>query len=360
MNSKERVRMAIEHREPDRVPLDYYSRPEITKKCMDTLGTETEEELLQKLGIDQRRIAPVFKGEEAPLRYADPTVSVTEEGIYKDIWGVGFSANDTGSGFYMDLAENPLSGITSAVELDKHTWPDPDMWDYSSAAAQAESHSDYWVWTHSRGIFEISWFLRGFDNFMVDLMVNPELANALMDRAQDYLFEKARRILETADGSIDMMEYNDDIGSQEGILINPDTWRIMLKPRMAVFIDMCKQFGVKVRYHSCGGYTEIIPDLIEIGLDVLNPVQTRAKGMDPQTLAREFGDQLTFSGGIDTQELLPFASPEEVKAEARMLIDVLGKDGGFILGPSHKFQADVPVENVLAMYEAGGAAMPRQ
>ena len=131
----------------------------------------------------------------------------------------------------------------------------------------------------------------------------------------------------------------------------PETWRRFLKPRMAAFIRMCREYGVAIRYHSCGGIRPIIPDLIEIGVDVLNPVQALAAGMDPAGLKRDFGDRLTFNGGIDTQGLLPNASEEEVRESTRKLIDIVGCDGGLILAPSHVFQDDVPIENIIAVYE---------
>ncbi len=193
--------------------------------------------------------------------------------------------------------------------------------------------------------------MRGFDEFLLDLAIAPERAAAVMDRVQAYLMERTRRILEAGRGLIDMIEYNDDVGGQNGLLISPAAWRQHLKPRMAEFIRLCKPYGVAVRYHSCGGIRPIIPDLIEIGVDVLNPVQTTARGMDAEGLKRDFGDRLSFNGGIDTQGLLPHATADEVRRETRRLIDTLGRDGGLILAPSHVYQADVPVENVVAVYE---------
>lgn len=351
MTSKERVRKAIAHQETDRVPLDYYAREEISQRLAERIGLARGESLLQRLGADVVRVFPVFWSPVTDLAYADPTIEVTAEGIYRDIWGVGFRANQTEQGFYMDLAESPLRGLESRAELDEYLWPSADLWDYSGVAKAARAQDKLWVYTRTRGIFEISWFLRGFDEFLVDLMMAPERANALMDRVQHYLMEWTRHILEAGQGAFDMVEYNDDVGGQDGLLLSPRMWREFIKPRMAAFIRMCKQYDVKIKYHSCGGIRPIIPDLIEIGVDVLNPVQTLAAGMEPEALKRDFGDHLTFNGGVDTQQLLPYATKEAVAAHTQWLIDTLGKDGGFILGPAHVFQADVPIENVLAVYE---------
>jgi len=359
VNSKERVRCAIDHSQPDRVPIDYHARSEITAALIEHLCVDSEERLREILGVDVRSVGPAFVQPRASdLRYADPTVRVAD-GIYYDIWGVGFQPNQTSVGFYMDLASSPLEGDLSLTELDRYPWPTADMWDYGRIAQDARSYGRYWVWGHSRGIFEISWFLRSFDAFMLDLVDRPELANALMDRVQAYLMDKTRAILDAGDGQIDMIEYNDDVGGQNGLLISPPMWRAFLKPRFAAFIQMCKGYGVKIRYHSCGGVRPIISDLIEIGVDVLNPVQTLAAGMEPVALKWDFGAHLTFDGGVDTQRLLPMAPAGKVREEVQWLIDTLGRDGGYILAPSHALQADVPLANVLAMYETAlGHAIP--
>jgi uroporphyrinogen decarboxylase len=351
VNSKERVRCAINHCQPDRVPIDFHARGEITSALMAHLGVAGEERLREVLGVDVRSVGPTFMPRTASaLRYADPTTRVAD-GIYYDIWGVGFRPNQTSVGFYMDLASSPLRGDISLAELDDYPWPTADLWDYRHIAQSARSYGQYWVWSHSRGVFEISWFLRGFDRFMLDLVDRPGFAGALMDHVQFYLMNRTHSILDSCDGQIDMIEYNDDVGGQNGLLISPSMWRAFLKPRMAAIIQMCKSYGVRVRYHSCGGIRPIIPDLIEVGVDVLNPVQTHAAGMEPMALKRDFGAHLTFDGGVDTQRLLPMSSAAQVSGAVRCLIDTLGRDGGYILAPSHALQADVPLGNVVAMYE---------
>jgi uroporphyrinogen decarboxylase len=340
----------LAHESPDRVPVDYYARSEVSAAFVKALGLASEEALIERLGVDLRGVGPGFRPWSDPLAYADPTVRVAD-GVYYDIWGVGFRPNQTAAGFYMDLAHGPLQRLSSISELDDYPWPTADLWDYSTLCAQAEAHAAHWVWAHSRGIFEISWFMRGFNEFMEDLVLAPDRATALMDRIQEYLMERTRRILEAGAGRIDMVEYNDDVGGQNGLLISPAMWRAFIKPRMAAFVRLCKAYGAAIRFHSCGGVRPIIPDLIEIGVDVLNPVQTIAAGMEPAGLKRDFGDRICFNGGIDTQYLLPRASRSEVARETETIIRTLGRNGGYILGPSHVFQGDVPIENIRAVYE---------
>jgi uroporphyrinogen decarboxylase len=206
MTSRERVQAALSHRQPDRVPLDYYARTEITNALMERLGLRSGEELLQALGVDLRGVGPAFKHPAATRGYADPTVRVGPDETHYDIWGVGYRPNQTAAGFYMDLAHSPLRGLRSVEELDDYPWPSADLWDYSGIRNQATAQADYWTWGHSRGIFEVSWFVRGFDEFMTDLAANPERAEALMDRVQAYLMERTRRILDAGGGAIDMIE----------------------------------------------------------------------------------------------------------------------------------------------------------
>jgi len=353
LSSRERVRLAVEHQNPDRVPIDYAARGEVTDALQRRLKAKDHETLLKILGVDIRGVGPRFVGPAASeLCYADPTVAVSADGMLRDIWGVGFKPNQTANGFYVDLADSPLQNAASEADLDRHLWPTPDLWDYTVLPGQIQAADAYWTWAHSRGIFEISWFLRGFENFLLDLAAEPEFAAAVMDRVQRYLFDRTRRILKAGRGRVDMIEYNDDVGSQKGMLISPNLWRQFLKPRMAEFVRLCKNCGARVRYHSCGSIRPIITDLIEIGVDILNPVQTAAVDMDIFALKRDFGQKISFDGGIDTEHLLPQGTRDEVYKEVRRIIETVGQHGGYILAPSHVFQPDVPLENTLAVFEA--------
>lgn len=320
---------------------------------------------MQQLNVDLRPTGPNIKQFESPWCYADPTVRVaphehTGEPVYYDIWGVGFIEKEALGAKYLDLAVNPLANLNEMEALDDYPFPDVDLWNYSGIPAQIEKNREYCIWAHSRGFFEISWFMRGMDSFLLDLMLRTEYAYKLMDRIVEYLTERTLRILDSAGKSnVDIVEINDDVGGQNGLLISPEVWRKAIKPRMKRMIKTFKQHGVYIRYHSCGGVREIIPDLIEIGVDILNPVQPLARGMNLDELKQEFGDRITFNGGIDTQDLLPHLRGEQFEREVRRILEMMSRGGGFIMAPAHALQADVPLENILRLYEIAAEQVVR-
>ena len=358
MTSKERVLAAISHIQPDRTPIEVVFAPEVFDKLKHHLAMD-EKELWQWVGQDVLRFLPTFPDKVSEKRYADPTIEVTDDGLYLDVFRVPFRETTTAFQTYMELAgQPPLRHCSGLDELAAFPWPTAEMWDYSNILPGIEARPDVAAIGRSRGFFEISHFVRGMDNFMVDLALAEDFACALMDRIADYLLEVTRRALEEAKGRYLLYEYNDDVAHQYGLMISPQMWRRLIKPRMARFCDLIHSHGAKVKYHSCGSVYEIIPDLIEIGVDVLNPIQALAKDMDPFSLKKEFGDRLCFDGGIDIQDLLPNASADHLRRHVRRMIDVVGKNGGYILGGSHALQADTPVENVTAMIEEAKTARP--
>ena len=351
MTSKERVLTAVAHRQPDRVPVDYGAHAQVNLALRGHLGLGDDADLLRVLGTDLRGVAPAIKQQASPVCYADPTQAVTDDGFYVDLWGVGFRRAETPTGEYVDLAYHPLRAATTLAEIEAHPLMEPDDWDYGPVRPAAEAQAEWAVWAHCRGTFEISWFIRGLDAFMTDLALEPKQACRLMDRVQERLEERLRRILEAGGDAVDIAEYNDDVGMQDGLLMSPDMWRRYLKPRLGRMFSLIRSAGKHVRYHSCGGVRDILPDLIDLGLDILTPFQPLAAGMEPLALKRDFGRHLTLHGGVDMQDLLPHASREQVVDEVKRLMDVLSEDGGWIACSSHNLQPDTPPGNIVAMYE---------
>ncbi len=352
MNSRERFLTSVSHTQPDRAPIGLRFSPELTQRLKDKLGFTREEELWDWVGRDLVTVRPQFRRPASDKFYADPTLEITSDGLFLDIYRIPFRWVQTEFQNYMEPAGRPPLGQAQTIdELNAFPWPRPDLWDFSFIPSELETHRDKATWARSRGVFEISCFLRGMDQLMTDLVLDPDFAAALMDRVMECLLELTRKTLEAGRRQYAFYEYNDDVASQRAMLISPQMWREWLKPRMAQFCNLIHSYGAKVRYHSCGSVYAIIPDLIDIGVDILNPLQPLAQDMDPVRLKQEFGNRLAFDGGIDTQSLLPKGTVADVHREVRKILDIVGKNGGYICAGSHTIQADVSVENIIAIVE---------
>ena len=272
---------------------------------------------------------------------------------YTDEWGIGWDiceyTTPFGKGRYTEVCSHPLADDDA---ISRYQAPDPHRPEiYEDAKQLIQNHGrDYFiVGVTVTTVFETAWALRGQTQMMMDFIENPELAEAILDIPFHYHLTAARKLVELG---VDMIWTGDDIGGQKAMIISPAMWRQIFKPRMAKFFSELKRINpnVKIAYHSDGQIYPIIPDLIEIGLDVLNPVQPAS--MDPVRLKREYGDKLCFWGSIDEQHTLPFGTAADVRAEVRTRLDTLGNGGGLIIGPTHHVQLDTPLENFWAMVDA--------
>ena len=348
MVSKERVRIALNHQEPDRVPLHCDFVPEVAAQLSQHFGLgETGAEayahgvsaLPLRLGHD---LLVSWHG-IATSYYAGPPSGYTCE------WGITWEWVDYNGGRYTDIAVHPLADDAALA-----TWQPPDAADdarYDGTRDLIAAHGDaHWiVGGIPCTILEASWYLRGLERFMTDLVANKDFAHALCDKVVAHYRTAGLKLI---DLGVDMLWLGDDIGSQRGMAISPATWREFFKPRMKALIDDFKSANadIIIAYHTDGDVVAVIPELIEIGIDVLNAVQPKC--MDVGMLKREFGDRLSFWGTMDIQETMPYGTPEDVEAEVRDRIATLAPGGGFILAPTHNLQPDVSIENILAYYRA--------
>ena len=274
-------------------------------------------------------------------------------GRFRDVWGITFQRIEYAYGTYLEYDSHPLADVSDWGELADYPWPSVhEVWDFSNIKCDAQAKSEYAVVYDGAILFQYCYALRGFERLLMDLAESPGFARALLEKVVDHWVEFGTALLEQADGWVDLFVINDDYGTQDGPLFRPDTWREFLKPLVRKAVKAYKEYGVKVVFHSCGSVRQFIPDFIEMGVDVLDPVQVSALGMDPAVLKREFGDALTFRGAIDTQEVLPRGTPEQVKDEVKRRILELAPGGGYIATSVHNIQPDVPLENIMAMYEA--------
>jgi uroporphyrinogen decarboxylase len=348
MNSKERVQLALRHQEPDRIPTDFWWSHETRDRLLQYLHLKDTDQLQEFLGSDIRCVYPPYHG---------PKLKRFEDGAYEDFWGVIRKAYKHGSGEYDEVVFSPLANATSLGEIEKIRWPDPDWFDYEALNEMCDRYEDYAIMVGRMGIetqtiFIQTWFLRGLDRVLLDLAENPEFVEALVKQIMNFRIDHVKRILAAVKGRAEILQIADDYGMQEGLLMNPSIWRRIFGPPLKTLCDLIHEAGLKVFLHCCGSSRKIIPDLIDLGIDILNPIQVRAAGMDPKALKEEFGDRLCFHGAIDTQRTLPVGTKEEIVSEVRERIEVMGKKGGYILAPVHTVESDVPIENVLALYEA--------
>jgi len=358
MNSKERVKMAVSHSVPDRTPKDYWAVPETTERLINFFAVNNKEELLDKLGIDCRYIKPDYTGEVFSEEKDESLQQKLPDGNYKDIWGIIRKRVEWGRGSYLEVISSPFSEIETVKDIENYSWSDPEVFDYKGMKEKcSKKYRDKAViftgdrLTTRASVFKLALYLRGFENFFIDLATNEKLVCAIVEKLLKFHLIYAQKTFESAGDIIDIFMLGDDFGTETGPLISPGYFRKFFKNPLKQLIELGHKYDVKVMLHSCGGIKEFIPDFIEIGLDILNPVQPGAAGMAPDELKKEFGKDLCFHGAIDVQKVLPFGSPDEVREEVKEKIAILGKKGGFILAPSHNLQPDVSPENIAAMYE---------
>ena len=289
-----------------------------------------------------------------------------------DEWGLTYRIPRDGADWY-DLAASPLAGGELTRErIDAHRWPrgdDPELLGGLREEALAHREAGYAVVLKSlcAGPFEMAQRLRGMEAFLMDLATFPGEAGHLLDRVLGVKLAYWQAALAALGDVVDVVAEGDDYGTQQSMLVSPATFRSVFKPRLAELLRELKKGAPDafVFFHSCGSVRTILPDFIEIGVEVLNPVQTTAAGMEPRALKREFGSEIAFwGGGVETQEILPRGTPAEVADDVRRNLDALSPGGGYVFGAVHNIQADVPAENVLAMVDAlrahsGRPSLPR-
>jgi len=340
--------------------MDYWATSETTQILLKHLGCETEKELYHRLHIDKPvTVRPRYRGPSFG-RYFDPgsndpvTGLAVSAGTGNDLFGNTYRAVDYGTGMYVECIDHALSHFHTVEEIEKHvTWPSADWWDYSIIPSQIKGNEDSPIRGGGSEPFLVYKYLRGDEQAAVDLVENPELVHHCLDKLFEYSYQLTLRIYEQIPGKVTITYVAEDLGAQDNLLYSPAVIREFLLPRMKRMIDLVHESGAFVVHHDDGAIRKILPDLIEIGIDALNPVQWRCSGMDREELKREFGDVLIFHGGVDNQHTLPFGSVEEVRKEVIDNLRLLGQGGGYILSPCHNMQSITPVQNIVTLYETG-------
>ncbi|MFW9908720.1 MAG: uroporphyrinogen decarboxylase family protein [Candidatus Thorarchaeota archaeon] len=364
MKPRERFHKAVTHEEPDRVPIDIWATPAAYERTRDYLGISAKEnqewgimaplkvseEFLRRLHIDFRRV------------YMNPAASFKEKTYPDGTTDSEFGFRGKWMGPYWEITHYPWAEFTEVEQVLEYEWPDPEdpsrMEGVVEWAKYLHEETDYAVvgmvggpW----GVFEIvAHYLRGFQQFLLDMMKRPDLANAMMRKSMDLALDMNGILLDGVGDFLDIVQVGDDLGHQHGLLMSPKMYREKIKHmHKKIYGDIHKRApGVKILYHSCGAIEPMIEDLIEVEVDILNPIQPLAKGMDSFLLKERYGDRLTFHGGIDLQHAMtPDSTLQEVRNEVDTRIRALAPNGGYILAPAHNLQPESPPEKVVELFD---------
>ncbi|MBI5394177.1 MAG: hypothetical protein HZA91_02650 [Verrucomicrobia bacterium] len=358
-HSRERVLASVARREPDRIPIDYWAVESVTDRLIAHYGVADEEALLRRLNVDLRYVmGPNLAGQQHATR---------ADGIVEDYWGVQrqpmtVSGTDrTGRAWswsYKHVHRSPLERMQTIEEIERYPkWPSADMWDYSGvkgACLRARATGAAVVMAGDRldrtAQLKPASYLRGMEQFLLDLMEQPALAGCILERIAGYYLAYNERVFRAAEGTIDIFFMGDDMGTQHGLWVSVDVYRRFFKENFRKFNDLAHRHGIKTMYHTCGNVLDLVPEFIDCGLDILQSLQPSA--MDIATLKKKYGRHLAFQGGMDIQNTMPKGTPQEVAAEVRQRAATLGPGGGYIFGTAHNLLPDVPTENIVALFDA--------
>ena len=341
MTSRERILAAIRHERPDRPPCDFWAEPPAWNRLLAHVGHTDRDRLLADLGVDVRHVQAV----PPPDRQVGP-------GLFQNFWGERFVLRPTSWGPMREDGKGALAGEIRFCDLQSFDWPAPDCLDRSHLAEQCRRYDEHAILYGLADVWQRPALVRGWEDFFLDMTQRPDWVHFLCRKFTDFYLEDYTQAAKATGSRIDLYLIFSDVGSQHGPLISQEMFAEFVAPYLKGLIDRIHEIGGRALYHSCGLIRPFIPQLIRLGVDVLDPIQPVGETMQPESLRDAFAGKICFHGGIDTQRLLPDAAPEQVEAEARRYCRVLGRDGGYILGPAHLFQPDVPPENILAVYRA--------
>jgi uroporphyrinogen decarboxylase len=349
MTHRDRILTVFRHEVPDRVPLHFINIDDI-RPYLERLGLKDREELALRFDIGIRRIWPRYRRE---MSDADRDRLAT--GLYDDFKPISPFGTSGGGETYSAQGDypHPFAEADSIRDIERFPWPDPDDWDCGGIESAIDALGGRYAimlgsWSP---VFDQVLDFFSMDQALVNIRLRPDLIEATVERVTGFWYALYERYFAAAAGKADIFSMGDDFAGQLGMLLDPRDWRRFLMPAYRRLFGLAKAHGLRVWFHSCGAITPVLPDLIEAGLDVWETVQAHLPGNEPERIKREFGRDITFFGGINTQATLPFGTPDAVRREVRERIRVLGKGGGYICGPDHHIKPHFPLDNVLAMVE---------
>lgn len=345
MTSKELVLAAANHKTAERTAITFDAEGVVFKALYQRLGLKTREQLFDYLHCDTWMVLP--------KNYITPATEQAKS-EKRTIWGWKTQTAHYSGGTYEELAFSPLAAKEELSDIDAHGWPDASVQNYDHFKDEIAAHKDRAIiGASSWGAYFLASFIRGMEGIMMDFAINHEYADKLINTISERIEAFLERML-TAPGAegIDIVYMADDYCSQRAPLFSPDAFRRFCVPYLTRMVSIAHRHNKKFLLHVCGAVRPLLPMIIDCGVDMLEPIQVRAEGMDPAGLKRDFGRHICFYGGLDLQQVLCQGTPQSVADETRRLIDTLGKDGGYVFGPGHTYiQIDAPLDNILAMYK---------
>ena len=339
MKSKDIVLGALNGGSFSRLPMWYGAEPDTTKNVIDYLGVKNEEEAMQKFQVDFRTVRP---------RYIGPELKRYEDGTFDTMWGI-----KRGGGFWGIALNHPLLEMQSLDDFNKYDFPKVEWFDVTFTEQDKKLSEEYAI---IGGDWSPFWHdamdLMTLEKMFMDLITDPDLVMAVVNKCFDFHYEITQKCFEQYAEYVDIFWFANDLGTKCNLLIDPEMWRKYFKPLQKKLADLGHKYGKKVAMHSCGDIHQILPDLIEIGIEIINPVQLSCDNMDPVVLKKEYEKDLVFFGAIDYNELLTYGTEQQIREGVRKMIDILGYDGRYIVAPSHDLlMPEVPPQSFWAMYD---------
>ena len=348
MNSKQRILNAINHLQTDRIPMSLSTNQWVRQKLNKNYGFKSHAELLNFFHSDivdlRDCCSPSYIGPGKPVQEVG-------NGVRENYWGWRTKIMETPHGDEEQFCEFILKDSNSIEEMEKHEWPSPDWFDFTDFKEKLKDYSHLAVMASGGSVFQHPQYLRSMDVFLLDIMLNPDIASYLMDKFTNFYLAYFDKMFSSAKGLIDIFRVADDLAMQNSLLISPETFYEFVAPRLKKMIDLAHSYDIKFMLHSCGNVTSLIPEFIKIGIDILDPIQVSASNMDLYAIHQKYGDQICLHGGVDTQGFLPNAKPDEVRKKLEEIKHEFADKTGYILSTSHIIEGDIPLENIYAMYD---------
>lgn len=365
MKDRERILLTIDHKEPDRVPITFSGTKELQEKLCSYFHKDLFADVLKIFKATDGLLLDYVTFHWPDTEGSPAYTKRHSDGTREDYLGMKWKDVKYEGGVYSDVCYSPLASATTESEV--RSYVDRILKNTEAVDKAAEGiageclkkdRGEKLIAYPAGALFTVTCWIRNMENLMIDMALGDVKADILINGLAEKEYREAEEALGISGKHLDILVYVDDFGSQNGLLISRDMWRKYFRKHLTEIFALAHSYGLKTYLHSCGSVRELIPDFIDIGLDILNPVQVNAAGMNPIELKKEYGGYLTFYGGLDSQKLIPFGTPAEIKEQVKHTMDIFKSGGGYIFGTTHNLQVNDPIDNIIALYETANEFAP--